>query len=151
MNLKNTRWTGWKIQIWFELSWIYFRSKSTAATMDGRRDGEPFSVHISSVMPVAATELLSFAMKLDYNDNRINGNVVDLFATPKTLTDNKEKYLQLLMAAFRGGLYQFQMNVVDSATLIAAKRILKNSLRWLCVSGVSALILKICRRNTKTY
>lgn len=97
-------------------------AKSTAATMDGRRDGEPFSVHISSVMPVAATELLSFAMKLDYNDNRINGNVVDLFATPKTLTDNKEKYLQLLMAAFRGGLYQFQMNVVDSATLIAAKK-----------------------------
>lgn len=97
-------------------------AKSTAATMDGRRDGEPFSVHISSVMPVAATELLSFAMKLDYNDNRINGNVVDLFATPKTLTDNKEKYLQLLMAAFRGGLYQFQMNIVDSATLIAAKK-----------------------------
>lgn len=91
------------------------------ATFDGRRDGEPFSVHISSGVAVPTTELLSFAMKLDYNGNRLNGNVIDFITSPGMLKQNREKYAALLRVGFAGGIFQLQMNVVDSKTLIAAK------------------------------
>ena len=91
------------------------------ATLDGRRKGEPFGVHISAAKPLSPTELLSFAMKLDYTGNRLNGNVVDFIAAPSVLRDNIKKYAGMLRASFRGGVYQLQMNVVDSGTLIAAK------------------------------
>ena len=91
------------------------------ATFDGRRNGDPFSVHISSASAIPTTELLSFAMKLDYNDNRLNGNVIDFITSPGMLTQNIEKYTALLRAGFAGGIFQLQMNVVDSKTLIAAK------------------------------
>lgn len=91
------------------------------ATLDGRRQGEPFSVHISSAKAVPTTELLSFAMKLDYNDNRLNGNVVDFFTTPSFIKQNMHKFASLLRSSFSGGIFQMQMNVVDSKTLIAAK------------------------------
>lgn len=92
------------------------------ATLDGRRKGEPFGVHISSNMPIAPTELISFATKLDYTGQRLNGNVVDFITTPSFLRDNLGKYAHMLRAAFKGGLYQLQMNVLDSATLIEAKK-----------------------------
>ncbi len=91
------------------------------ATFDGRRDADPFSVHISSGVAVPTTELLSFAMQLDYDENRINGNVIDFITSPGILTQNIRKYAALLRAGFAGGIFQLQMNVVDSATLIAAK------------------------------
>ena len=91
------------------------------ATFDGRRDGEPFSVHISSASAIPTTELLSFAMKLDYGENRLNGNVIDFITSPGMLQQNREKYAALLRAGFAGGIFQLQMNVVDSKTLIAAK------------------------------
>lgn len=97
-------------------------ASSIEATFDGRKKGEPFGVHISSNKPVAPTELISFAMKLDYNNCRLNGNVVDLITAPSFLRDNLRKYALMLRAAFKGGLYQLQMNVVDSATLIEAKK-----------------------------
>lgn len=91
------------------------------ATLDGRKQGEPFSVHISSSKAIPTTELLSFAMKLDYNDNRLNGNVVDFFTTPSFIKQNMHKFASLLRSSFSGGIFQMQMNVVDSKTLIAAK------------------------------
>ncbi len=91
------------------------------ATFDGRRSGDPFSVHISCGVAVPTTELLSFAMKLDYNDDRLNGNVIDFITSPGMLTQNVGKYAALLRAGFAGGIFQLQMNVVDSKTLIAAK------------------------------
>ena len=96
-------------------------AKTTMATFDGRKGGEAFSVNISANQSIAPTELISFAMKLDYLNNRINGNVVDFFVTPKMLENNISQYANLLKASFKGGLYQLQMNVVDSKTLIAAK------------------------------
>lgn len=92
------------------------------ATFDGRVAGSPFSVHISSQNSTALTELLSFASQLDYNDNRINGNVVDAFIQPALLKENMDKYVFLLKGAFQCGVYQLQINVCDSATLIAAKQ-----------------------------
>lgn len=98
-----------------------WRGKQTPATFDGRKDGEPFATHISCDLALPTTELMQFAMKLDYSVNRFNGNVLDFFVTPDFLNKNKEKYKQLLRAGFSNGLYQLQMNVVDSKTLIAAK------------------------------
>lgn len=92
------------------------------ATLDGRRKGEPFGVHISSNMPIAPTELISFATRLNYTGERLNGNVVDFITAPSFLRDNLSKYALMLKAAFKGGLYQLQMNVLDSATLIEAKK-----------------------------
>ena len=96
-------------------------AKTIQATLDGRKTGEPFSVHISSSKSIPTTELLSFAMKLDYNDNRLNGNVIDFITTPGFLKNNLKKFSTLLRAGFVGGIFQIQMNVVDSKTLIAAK------------------------------
>lgn len=95
--------------------------KNTGATPDGRKSGEPFSVHISSANPIPATELIHFAMQLDYIDNRINGNVIDFIVSPDALKRNFKKYLALLKSGLKGGIYQLQMNVVSSSTLIAAK------------------------------
>ena len=91
------------------------------ATFDGRRNGDPFSVHISSASAIPTTELLSFAMKMDYSDNRLNGNVIDFITSPGMLKQNRDKYAALLRAGLAGGIFQLQMNVVDSKTLIAAK------------------------------
>lgn len=96
-------------------------AQKVPATFDGRRDGDPFSVHISSAAALPTTELLSFAMKLDYNENRLNGNVIDFITSPGMLKQNRDKYAALLRAGFAGGIFQLQMNVVDSKTLIAAK------------------------------
>ena len=97
-------------------------ANNTSATFDGRKNGDPFLVHISSKNPKSITELISFAMKLDYKGNQLNGNVVDFIVTPKLLQNNKKKFMTLFRTAFGHGVFQLQMNVVDSKTLIAAKQ-----------------------------
>lgn len=94
----------------------------TEATLDGRKNGEPFMVHISADGATPTTEILSFAAQLDYSGNRINGNVADVMVSPDFLRNNLDKFMLLLRAAFANGLYQMQMNVVDSATIIAARK-----------------------------
>lgn len=96
-------------------------AKEIQATLDGRMSGDPFTVHISSSKAIPITELLSFAMKLDYSGNKLNGNVIDFFTTPGFLKQNLKKFVVLMRAGFAGGIFQLQMNVVDSKTLIAAK------------------------------
>ena len=96
-------------------------AEKIGATFDGRRSGESFSVHISANTALPTTELLSFASQLDYNGNRLNGNVIDFFATPNIIKQNIRKYAALLRAGVEQGIFQLQMNVVESKTLIAAK------------------------------
>ncbi|MBQ7863273.1 MAG: hypothetical protein IJ353_02275 [Lachnospiraceae bacterium] len=108
----------------FGLSSPFYVTEGTRAdaTFDGRKDGDPFSVHISSNKSIPTTQLLSFAMKLDYTNCKLNGNVVDFFVTPQLLRENMDKYVILLKAGFRGGVYQLQINVVNSETLIEARK-----------------------------
>jgi len=90
------------------------------ATPDGRKTGEPFGVHISSIRPVPVTELLGFASKLDYL-KAFNGNVVDFIVSPALMENNRDKFVGLLSTAIKIGVFQIQMNVVSSKTLIEAR------------------------------
>lgn len=116
--------TKWGGKFKFGLSSPYYIQDACdiPATFDGRCNGEPFNVHISTTRNVATTELFSFAMQLDYLEYRLNGNVVDFFVSPSDLKSNFKKYMSLLKAGILGGIYQLQINVVDSETLIAAKK-----------------------------
>ena len=97
-------------------------SVDTEATFDGRKNGEPFAVNISAHNGVPPTELICFASGIDYNGNRINGNVVDFILSPTMISYNKDKMIMLIKGAIAQGIYQFQINVVDSKTLIEAKK-----------------------------
>ena len=97
-------------------------SKGFPATFDGRRNGEPFGVHISSDSSSAYTELINFASKLDYNENRFNGNVVDFFVSPNFIKDNFDKFVDFIIISIKVGFFEMQMNVVSSKTLIEARK-----------------------------
>jgi len=98
------------------------KSFGIPASFDGRRDNDPFLVHISSDKEgVAYTELIKFASKLKYDDNRINGNVIDFMITPTLIEDNFDKIVDFLMISIDIGFYQMQMNVISSDILIDAK------------------------------
>jgi len=92
------------------------------ATFDGRKKGEPFGVHISGKNGVSPTELLSFSSRLDYKENRINGNVVDFIMSPGFIQNNLDNAVMLIKGGIREGFYQLQINVVDSKTLIDAQK-----------------------------
>ena len=72
-------------------------SKDFPASFDGRKKGEPFAVHISSDTSNAYTELINFASKLDYGENRFNGNVVDFMVSPDFIENNFEKFVDFLL------------------------------------------------------
>lgn len=97
-------------------------SKDFPASFDGRKDGEPFAVHISSDNVDSYTELMQFSAKLDYNENRFNGNVIDFFVSPNFIEDNFEKFLDFLILSIKVGFFEMQMNVISSKTLIEARK-----------------------------
>lgn len=93
------------------------------ASFDGRCNNAPFLVHISSDKEgLSYTELIQFASKLNYNDNRINGNVIDFMITPSFIENNFDKIVDFLMISIDIGFYQMQMNVISSDILIEAKK-----------------------------
>lgn len=91
------------------------------ASLDGRRDFEPFNVHISNEDNKDYTELMRFASKLDYTEHRFNGNVVDFMVSPDFITKNFDKFLDFIKMSLDMGVFQMQLNVVDSKTLIDAQ------------------------------
>ena len=91
-------------------------------SFDGRSNGDPFGVHISSdKASLAYTELIQFASKLRYDGHRFNGNVIDFMVAPSFIENNFDKMVDFLMLSIDLGFFQMQMNVVSSETLIKAK------------------------------
>ncbi len=98
-----------------------FESRNCLASFDGRKKGEPFTVHISNEKVDSYTELLSFAGMIDYYENRFNGNVLDLIFSPSFLERNLEKVSLMFLYGIEKGFFQLQTNVISSAVLKAAK------------------------------
>lgn len=96
-------------------------SVSYPASFDGRKKGEPFSVHISSSRGTAYTELMNFASKLDYAGRRFNGNVVDFMVAPTLVRQNLRQFVKLIKVSMLQGCCQLQANIIDAATLVRAK------------------------------
>lgn len=97
------------------------QSKKFGATLDGRRAGEPFAVHISPISSsIDISEVLQFAGMLQYPANCLNGNVVD-FILPSAYQKQLDKFVGILKAAFSNGVFQLQLNVLDRKTLVDAK------------------------------
>ncbi len=94
---------------------------NVSASFDGRKDGEPFSTHISADSVKSYTEIMRFASNLDYGGCKFNGNVVDLMVSPSFIENNFDKFADFLEISTKLGYFQMQMNVVSSETLIAAK------------------------------
>ena len=97
------------------------KSPNIKASFDGRRNFEPFNVHISNEDNKDYTELMRFASKLHYTESRFNGNVVDFMVTPDFINKNFDKFSDFLKISLNMGVFQFQLNVVDSKTLIDAQ------------------------------
>lgn len=113
---------GGKIKFGFSAPTYIIKAETAPASFDGRKNGEPFGVHISSDKPsVAYTELIQFASKLEYNNHRFNGNVIDFIITPSFIEDNFNKMVDFLILSISLGFFQMQMNVTSSEILIKAK------------------------------
>ena len=110
-----------KLKLGFSSPMYIDCGKKTDASLDGRKDGEPFNVHISCSKPLAYTELINFASKLDYSEPVLNGNVIDFSTTPDLINNNLSKFTKLILSGIKKGIYQIQINVVSSEQLIEAK------------------------------
>lgn len=112
---------GEHVKVGFSSPNYIYQSKNIEASLDGRKNGEPFAVHISPISSqIDISEILDFSSSLKYEDNCINGNVVD-FILPSSYVKNPEKLRGVLKNACSKGLYELQLNVMDKATLIDAK------------------------------
>lgn len=98
------------------------KSPNVAASLDGRKNAEPFNVHISYEENKDYTELMRFASKLNYSESRFNGNVVDFMVAPDFIKKNFEKFTDFIKLSLDMGVFQMQLNVVDSKTLIDAQK-----------------------------
>ena len=92
------------------------------ASLDGRKDFEPFNVHISLDNNNDYTEIMHFASKLDYTNHKFNGNVVDFMVTPDFIEKNFNKFVDFLKMSLNMGVFQMQLNVVSSKILIDAQK-----------------------------
>lgn len=112
---------GEHVKVGFSSPNYISQSKNIEASLDGRKNGEPFAVHISPISSqIDISEILDFSSHLKYEDNCINGNVVD-FILPSSYIKNPDKLRGVLKSACSKGLYELQLNVMDKATLIDAK------------------------------
>ncbi len=98
-------------------------AKEFPPSLDGRKRGENFGVHISPVMgtqEIGFTEIANFASRIDYK-KAFNGAVLDVILERKFLLENKKKIIDYIKTYFRLGGFQLQCNVLDLKTLILAK------------------------------
>ena len=92
------------------------------ASLDGRKDYEPFNVHISFDDNKDYTEIMHFASKLDYTNHKFNGNVVDFMVTPDFIEKNFNKFVDFLKMSLNMGVFQMQLNVISSKILMDAQK-----------------------------
>ena len=112
---------GENVKVGFSSPNYINESKNFPASLDGRKYGDPFAVHISPLSSnIDINEILDFSTMLDYPDNCINGNVVD-FVLPTSYIKQPEKLIGILKDACNNGTFEIQLNVMDKATLIDAK------------------------------
>jgi len=112
---------GKKIKVGFSSPGYINIAKKCVASLDGRKDGEPFGVHISPISSdIDIAEILDFASMLKYDGCCINGNVVD-FIIPSSYAKQPNKLASYVRNACDKGLYELQLNVLDKKTLIDAK------------------------------
>jgi formate C-acetyltransferase len=112
---------GQPVKVGFSSPNYIYASRDVQASLDGRRDGYPFAVHISPISSkIDISEVLDFASKLDYQGNLINGNVVD-FILPTSYVRNGDKLIGILRDACSKGVFELQLNVLDKTTLLDAK------------------------------
>lgn len=97
-------------------------ARGFGASFDGRRAGEPFTVHISNEENDSFTEIVNFASALSYKNNQFNGNVLDFMVSPDFINNNKDKFISFIKGAVNAGFFEMQMNVVSSKTLIEARK-----------------------------
>lgn len=112
---------GGKIKFGLSAPSYISAGEELSASFDGRKEGEPFSTHISLDGPQDFTEILRFASKLDYGGAKFNGNVIDLMLSPNFIKNHIDKFTDFIYSSIKLGFFQMQMNVVDSKTLIEAK------------------------------
>ena len=103
---------------------VYFGSVC-GATPDGRRVGRPLSEGISPVQGAdrhGPTAVLKSAAKMDHV--RTGGTLLNQKFTPRLLADDKglEGLVKLVRTYFKLDGHHIQFNVVDAATLRAAKQ-----------------------------
>ena len=97
-------------------------SGDISASLDGRKNSEPFNVHISFENNKDYTEIMRFASQLEYNNNRFNGTVVDFMVSPDFIKKNLEKFMDFIKISLDMGIFQMQLNVVSSKILIDAQK-----------------------------
>lgn len=94
--------------------------KNANADISGRKKGMPYNTHISCI-DAPYTEIVCFASKLSYRQQRFNGNAIDFFISPDIIYKNCSKFVAFMKGAICSGFFQMQMNIMDSKTLIDAK------------------------------
>jgi formate C-acetyltransferase len=121
---KNTRGGEYHINLLPTTVHVYFGSV-TGAMPDGRRAWEPLSEGVSPVQGAdrrGPTAVLKSVAKMDHA--RTGGTLLNQKFTPALLQDDDDldKLVALVRAYFRLDGHHIQFNVVDTATLRAAKQ-----------------------------
>lgn len=112
---------GQSVKVGFSSPAYIDASKDVIASLDGRKAGDPFAVHLSPISSkIDISEIIDFSTALQYDDNCINGNVVD-FILPSSYLKQPEKLISILKNACANGLFELQLNVIDKNVLIDAK------------------------------
>lgn len=95
--------------------------KSCGATLDGRKEGEPFQTHISRDKGEPITEIMNFESKLEFSGISCNANVIDVMVQSSLIKDSAEKFTSYVMGGIKEGIFQLQMNVLSYDQLVDAK------------------------------
>ena len=96
-------------------------SVRTTATPDGRKDFDFFELHISDNNAKDYSSTFIFASKLDYKENRFNGNVTDVVLSHDELIKNFDNIKEIIRTALEEGVFQIQVSILDYKTLVKAK------------------------------